>query len=192
MGITEMGQFERKFWDKHCGYLGEEPSWQGAACAEALRVESSSCAEGFGLLLWVKVLPLRLWREKWLDLTWVLIYLSIWLRIDTGSFPVAQLVKNPPTMQETLIQFLGQKIPWIRDRLPTPVFLGFPGGSEGKESTCNERDLGWEDPRVGKIPWNGMATHSSILAWRIPMDRGTWRATVDRVAKNWTQLSDEA
>ena len=39
--------------------------------------------------------------------------------------------------------------------------------------------LGWEDPQE-----EGMATHSSIiLAWRIPMDRGTWRATVHEVAK---------
>ena len=29
------------------------------------------------------------------------------------------------------------KICWRRDRLPTPVFLGFPGGSAGKESSCN-------------------------------------------------------
>jgi len=36
----------------------------------------------------------------------------------------------------------------------------------------------------------GMATHSSILAWRIPMDRGAWRATVHGVAKSWTPLSD--
>jgi len=35
-----------------------------------------------------------------------------------------------------------------------------------------------------------MATHSSILAWRIPMDRGAWRATVYGVAKNRTRLSD--
>ena len=33
--------------------------------------------------------------------------------------------------------------------------------------------LGWEDPLE-----EGMATHSSILAWRIPMDRGAWWATV--------------
>ena len=32
-------------------------------------------------------------------------------------------------------------------RLRTPVFLGFPGGSTGKESACNEGDLGWEDSR---------------------------------------------
>ena len=35
-----------------------------------------------------------------------------------------------------------RKIPQRRDRLPTPVFLGFPGGSDGKESTCNVGDLG--------------------------------------------------
>ena len=42
------------------------------------------------------------------------------------------------------------KIPRRRDRLHTPVFLGFPGGSAGKESACNAGDLGlipgWEDP----------------------------------------------
>ena len=43
------------------------------------------------------------------------------------------------------------KIPWRRDRLPTPVFLGFPGGSIGKESTCNAGSL--FDLWVGKIPW---------------------------------------
>ena len=31
-----------------------------------------------------------------------------------------------------------------------------------------------------------MATHSSILAWKIPMDRGAWQATVDGVSKNQT------
>jgi len=36
----------------------------------------------------------------------------------------------------------------------------------------------------------GMATHSSILAWRILMDRGAWQVTVYRVAKSQTQLSD--
>ena len=49
--------------------------------------------------------------------------------------------------------------------------LGFPGSSAGKESASNAGDLGsipgWEDPLE-----EGMATHSSILAWRIPVDRG--------------------
>ena len=49
-------------------------------------------------------------------------------------------------MQETQVQFLGWKdtpeMPWRRNRLLTPVFLGFPGCSDGKESTCNVGDLG--------------------------------------------------
>ena len=43
------------------------------------------------------------------------------------------------------------------------------------------RPLGWEDPLE-----ESMATHSSILAWRIPMDRGAWWDTVHGVAKSWT------
>ena len=54
---------------------------------------------------------------------------------------VPQLVKNPPAMQEMLVEFLGWKIPWRRDRLPTPVFVGLPTGSAGKESPCNAGDL---------------------------------------------------
>ena len=47
------------------------------------------------------------------------------------------------------------------------------------------QSLGWEDP-LKKV----MSTHSSILAWRIPKDRGAWRATVQGVAKSQTQLSE--
>ena len=36
----------------------------------------------------------------------------------------------------------------------------------------------------------GLATHFSVLAWRIPMDRGAWWATVHGVAKSWLQLND--
>ena len=43
-----------------------------------------------------------------------------------------------------------RKIAWRRDRLPTPVFLGFPGGSDGKESAIGRPGF---DPWVGKIPW---------------------------------------
>ena len=66
------------------------------------------------------------------------------------GFLVAQMVKNPPVMQET----------WVRS-------------------------LGWEDSLE-----EGMATHSSILAWRLPMDRGAWRATAHGVANSQTRLSD--
>ena len=49
----------------------------------------------------------------------------------------------------------------------------------------------WFQPMGWEIPWGreGMATHSSILAWGIPMDRGAWRATVHGVTKNRTRLS---
>ena len=47
------------------------------------------------------------------------------------------------------------------------------------------RFLGWEDPLE-----ECMATHSIILAWRIPMGRGVWPTTVHEVSKNQTQLSD--
>ena len=36
----------------------------------------------------------------------------------------------------------------------------------------------------------GMATHSSILAWKIPTDRGAWQATAHGVPKSWTGLND--
>jgi len=52
------------------------------------------------------------------------------------------LVKNPLALQETLVRFLGREDPWRRDRLPTPVFLGFPCDSAGKESACSVVDLG--------------------------------------------------
>ena len=44
---------------------------------------------------------------------------------------------------------------------------GFPGGSDSKESACNVGDSGLI-PGLGRSPGEGMATHSSILAWRIP------------------------
>ena len=47
------------------------------------------------------------------------------------------------------------------------------------------RSMGWEDPLE-----EGMVTHSSILAWRIPMDRGAWQAAVHGVTKSQTWLSD--
>ena len=57
-------------------------------------------------------------------------------------FLIAQLVKKLPAMQETLFDSWVRKICWRRDRLPTPVFLGFPCGLAGEESTWNMGDLG--------------------------------------------------
>ena len=58
--------------------------------------------------------------------------------------------------------------------------LGFPGGSDGRESTCTVgdlvRSLGWEDPLE-----KGATTHLENT-----MDRGVWQATVHGVTKSWT------
>ena len=67
---------------------------------------------------------------------------------------IAQLVKNLPPMQETQVWFLVRKIHWRRDRLPSPVFLGFPCGSASKGATCNARDLGLI-PGLGRSPGEG-------------------------------------
>ena len=65
---------------------------------------------------------------------------------------VAQVVKDPPVMQETLVQFLED--PQEKERLPIPIFLGFLGGSDDKESACNARDLG-STPGLGRSPGEG-------------------------------------
>ena len=83
---------------------------------------------------------------------------------------VAQLVKNPPAIQETPVQFLGQGDPLEKKQAIHSVFYGFPGSSIGKESAFKwktwDRSLGWEDSLE-----EGMVTHSCILVWRIPTDR---------------------
>ena len=73
-------------------------------------------------------------------------------------------------MPETPVQFLSWEGPLEKGRLSTPGCLGFPGGSDSKESAGNVGNLGWEGPLE-----EGMATHSRILAWRIPRDRGARR-----------------
>ena len=76
--------------------------------------------------------------------------------------------------QRQSISSLLQKV-WASSRVFQILFIylqstfpwGFPGGSDGKESACNAGDwvlsLGWED-----LLEKGKATHSDILAWRIP------------------------
>ena len=66
-------------------------------------------------------------------------------------------------------------------------FLGFPGGSDGKEPACNAGDLVWPLGREDPLE-NGMATHSSILAWRIPWTEepgGMQPIGLQRVAHDW-------
>ena len=85
---------------------------------------------------------------------WLRILMSLSVRFyntHVYSSMIAQLVKNPPAMQETPVQFLGQEDLQRRDKLPTSGFWGFPCGSAGKEFTHKCKRPGfylW----VGKIP----------------------------------------
>ena len=63
-------------------------------------------------------------------------------------------------------------------------FWDFPQSSDGKSSACNAGDPGLI-PELGRSPEKGMATHSSILAWRIP-----WTEEPDRLQSTGSQQLD--
>ena len=99
------------------------------------------------------------------------------------SLPRAGQVCLARVIAYALPHFLGFRRALSRARHPAPgtpsSCAGFPsvipGGATGKEvSSLGREDLLEEE----------MATHSSILAWRIPWTRGDWWATVHRVAKS--------
>ena len=80
------------------------------------------------------------------------------------------------------------RFPWRKDRLPTPVFLASLVAQMVKNLPAMgetwARSLGWEDPLE-----EGMATHASTLAWRIPVDREAWQTTVHG-SQSWIWLSN--
>ena len=127
----------------------------------------------------------------------IFIYLFIWLcqvfscsmRTLRASL-IAQLVKSPPAMQETTgltpgsgrspgegidypLQYSWVSLVAQTVKIPPAVWETWI------------QSMSWEEPLE-----KGKATLSSILAWRIPMDRGAWQVTVHAVTKCWTQLSD--
>ena len=66
---------------------------------------------------------------------------------------------------------------------------GFPGGSEGKASACNEGDPG-SIPGSRRSPGEGNGNPLQYSCPENPMGRGAWQATVHGVTKSQTQLSD--
>ena len=97
---------------------------------------------------------------------------------------IAQLVKICLPCRRPQFISWGKKIHWRRDRLPTPIFLGFPRGSAGKESACNAGDLG-SIPGLGRYPGEGIGYPLQYSGLGNPMDRGA-----RQVAKSQTWLSD--
>ena len=65
------------------------------------------------------------------------------------------------------------------------MMLGLAGGSDGKESACNEEDLG-SIPGLGRSPGEGQSNPLQHSCQENSMDRGAWGATVHGVAKSWT------
>ena len=106
------------------------------------------------------------------------------IALISHSSLIAQLVKNPPAMQETWFDSWVWKIHWRRDRLPTSVFLGFPCGSAGKESACNIGDLG-SIPGLGRYPGEGNGYPLQYSGLENSME-----CTVHGVTKSLTRLSD--
>jgi len=63
--------------------------------------------------------------------------------------------------------------------------VGFPGGSDNKESACNAGDPG-SIPGLGRCPGEGNVNPLQCSCLENPMDRGAWWATVHGVTKSWT------
>ena len=74
---------------------------------------------------------------------------------------------------------------WVREKPVSIVLKGFPGGSDGKESACNEGYLG-SIPGLGRYPGEGKGYPLQELM----IDREAWRAVIHGVTKSRTQLSE--
>ena len=68
--------------------------------------------------------------------------------------------------------------------------MGFPGGSDSKESACSAGDTG-SIPGWGRSPGKGNGNPLQYSCLGNPMDRGAWWVTVHRVAKSQTQLNSK-
>ena len=143
-------------WEAQCLRVGRENG--------RLRMQSGDMGEGE-------------WDASTLNL---LRFFCIYMRASL----IVQLVKDPPAMQEPQFDSWVRKIPWRRDRLLTPVFLGFPCGSADKESACHAGDLG-SIPGLGRSPGEGKGYPLQYSGLENSMD-----CTVHGVAKSWTRLSD--
>ena len=106
---------------------------------------------------------------------------SCHLKSNLGTSLIAQLVKNLPAIW---FDSWVRKIHWRRDRLPTPVLLGFPCGSAGKESAYNVGDLG-SIHGLGRSPAEGKGYPLQYSGLENSMD-----SIVHSVTKSRTRLSN--
>ena len=101
--------------------------------------------------------------------------------LNLGASLITQLAENPPAVQETPgFDSWVRKIYWRSNRLFAPVFLGFPGGSAGKESACTVGELGLI-LGLGRSPGEGKGYPRQYSGLKNSMD-----CIVHWVAKSWT------
>ena len=81
------------------------------------------------------------------------------------------------------------RLKWLSSSSSSMGILGFPGGSDNKESSCNARDLGLI-PGSGRSLGKGNGNPLQYYCLEDSMDRGAWWATVHGVTKSQTQLSN--
>ena len=89
-------------------------------------------------------------------------------------------------MQETPLQFLGREDPLEKGQANHSSTLGFPLWVSWSRIPCKAGDLG-SIPGLGRSPGKGKATHSSILAWRIPWT--VWSMGSQRVRHDWVTFT---
>ena len=109
----------------------------------------------------------------------VVFYSPILSSTLTMASLIAQLEKNYLQCRRPRFDSWVRKIRWRRDRLPTPVSLGFSCGSAGKAPACSAGDLG-SIPGLGRPPGGGEGYPLQYSGLESPMDRGAWQATVHR------------
>ena len=104
--------------------IGLQPGWERRVDTCIYMAESLHCSPEIitALLISYTQYKIKISKKKLIGT----LCISIWASL------IAQLVKNPLGMQETPVQFLGQEDPLERDRLLTPVILGFLCDSAGK------------------------------------------------------------
>ena len=121
-------------------------------------------------------------------LTWRFAYENLIEQCSQEDFPGCASGKRPTCQckryeRRRFHPWVG-KIPRKRERLPPPVFLGFPCGSAGKESACNSGDLG-SIPGLGRPPGEGKGYPLQYSGLENSMDY----SIVHGVAKSQTRLS---
>ena len=110
------------------------------------------------------------------------------VKLALPAWAAGFLTIGPPGKSQHSLTVKKKKSPESGHRGNLPPHTKFPHGSDG--SVCLQCQRPGFDPWVRKIPWRRKWQPTPVFLPENPMDRGTWKATVHRVTKNWIQLSD--